>query len=145
MYLVSDLMTPEVVSLRETDDLALADTVFRLGRIRHLPVTDPKGRLIGLVTHRDVLRCHAIRGEFYGRATLARDMMTTGIVTVRPDTPLREALKTMLHNKFGCLPVVDEAQQLVGILTEADLVRFAAEFMEELDAAAAHVSKLTHG
>ena len=142
MYLVSDLMTPEVVSLRETDDLALADTVFRLGRIRHLPVTDPQGRLSGLVTHRDLLRCHAVRGEFYGRATLARDMMTTEVATVRPETPLREALQLMLRNKFGCLPVLDGERHLVGILTEADLVRFAAQFMEELDAAGAHLAEL---
>ena len=133
MYAVSDLMTRDVVSLRETDDLALADNIFYLGRIRHLPVVDREGRLKGLVTHRDLLRCYAARGELRGRATLARDMMTADVTTVQPTTPLRQALQIMLTNKFGCLPVVDDAGRLVGILTEADLVRFAAEVITDLD------------
>jgi CBS domain-containing protein len=136
MYTVADLMTRDVVTLRETDDLALADTVFRLGRIRHLPVADPQGRLLGLITHRDLLRCHAVRGEFFGRATLARDMMNTAVVTISAKTPLRDALRLMSRNKFGCLPVVDADNRLVGILTEADLVRLVAEMVDEFDTAA---------
>lgn len=133
MYTVSDLMTPEVVTLRESDDLALADNIFNLGRIRHLPVVEAHGKLVGLVTHRDLLRCYAVRGEYRGRATLARDMMNTALATVRPTTPLRSALELMLTNKFGCLPVTDDHGRLVGILTEHDLVKFAAEIVADLD------------
>jgi CBS domain-containing protein len=61
MYTVSDLMTREVLTLKESDDLSIADTFLRLGRIRHLPVTDENGRLLGLVTHRDLVRCHVVR------------------------------------------------------------------------------------
>jgi CBS domain-containing protein len=53
--------------------------------------------------------------------------------TVRPDTPLKEAVKVMLDNKFGCLPVVGEAGNLLGIITEADLVRYAQELIADLD------------
>lgn len=133
MYTVADLMTPEVVTLRESDDLALADNIFYLGRIRHLPVVNAQGSLCGLVTHRDLLKCYAVRGEYRGRATRARDMMNTDLVTVRATTPLRQALQLMMRNKYGCLPVTDDAGTLVGILTEADLVRFAAEVIGDLD------------
>lgn len=133
MYTVGDLMTREVVTLRENDDLALADNVFYLARIRHLPVVDAHGKLLGLVTHRDLLRCLSIRGEYRGRATLARDVMTRDVATVQANTPLRAALQLMLENKFGCLPVVNDDGHVEGIITEADMVRFAWDVIGDLD------------
>ena len=59
--------------------------------------------------------------------------MTRGVDTVRPDTPLREVVPRMLRAKYGCLPVTLESGELVGILTEADLVRYAGVLIEELD------------
>ncbi len=144
MYTVEDLMTRDVVTLRETDDLAFADNVFQLGRLRHLPVVDAEGRLTGLVTHRDLLRCFALRGEYRGRATFARDMMTAAVAAVHPDTRLRDALNLMLESKFGCLPVLDAERRLVGILTEADLVRFASELVDELDNLSEQLDPLAH-
>ncbi|MFN7132801.1 MAG: CBS domain-containing protein, partial [Myxococcales bacterium] len=62
MRTVADLMSREVVTLEESDDISYADTVLRLGRIRHLPVVSG-GRLRGLVTHRDVLRAIVARTD----------------------------------------------------------------------------------
>ena len=132
MYTVSDIMTRELVTLKESDDLALADGTFGLRRIRHLPVVRD-GKLVGLITHRDLLRCYASRGEVRAKASLAGEMMTTRVTTVQPKTPLRRALRLMLKNKFGCLPVVADGGKLVGLITEADLVKFAAEVIGELD------------
>ncbi len=142
LYTVADIMTRELVTLQEADDLGLADRVFGLRRIRHLPVVKD-GRLVGLVTHRDLLRCYANRGEPRGKASLAKEMMTTQLTTVAPDTPLRRALRLMLENKFGCLPVVAPNGKLVGIITEADLVKFAAEVIGELDRFQRTMSALT--
>jgi CBS domain-containing protein len=142
MYTVADVMTRELVTLKESDDLGLADRVFGLRRIRHLPVVEA-GRLVGLITHRDLLRCYARRGESQGKASRAKDMMTTGVTTVLPETPLRKALNLMLKNKFGCLPVVAANGKLVGLITEADLVRFAAEVISELDKFQRSMSSLT--
>ncbi len=128
MYTVADVMTRDVVALRPDDDLSLADTVFRLGRIRHLPVAE-QGRLVGLVTHRDLLRAMASRPM----STRAADVMTRDVSTVTPDTPLQHAVHHMLHHKFGCFPVVDDSGRLLGIVTEADLVRFAGHLVEQLD------------
>lgn len=126
---VRDVMTTEVATLRPDDPLAVADDVMRLGRIRHLPVLDADGVLVGLVSHRDLLRSARLAPERSGRGaprshlkTLrVADVMTRDVVVAAPDDTLREAAAVMLHRKLGCLPVV-ENDELVGILTEADFV-----------------------
>ena len=60
-------------------------------------------------------------------------MVTRDVVTVRPDAPLSEALQLMLKHKFGCLPVVDAQGNLLGILTDSDLVRFCGELLSGMD------------
>ncbi|MFZ5469111.1 MAG: CBS domain-containing protein [Myxococcota bacterium] len=133
MYTVKDLMTRDLVTLKESDDLSLADTIIHLGRIRHLPVVDRGGKLIGLVSQRDLLRAYARRGEAMAGSMLAGEVMTRRLTKVLPSTPLRRSLKLMLRNKFGCLPVVDKNGKLVGILTEGDLVKFSLHMVSELD------------
>lgn len=132
MYKVGDFMTAEPVTLNEDDDLGHADTVLRLGRIRHLPVVRGE-KLVGLVTHRDILRVLGKNAPPWGRSTLAADVMTRELTTVGRETPLRKAARVMLKHKLGCLPVVEANGRLVGILTEADLVRFAADMVGDLD------------
>jgi CBS domain-containing protein len=126
---VGDFMTRELVTLNETDDLALADQMLRLGGIRHLPVVR-EGRLVGLLTHRDLLRSAAVRPA---KTTLAQEVMTRDPIAVRPTTSLVHAARTMLEHKFGCLPVCEEDGTIVGIITEADFVRFAADMVQDLD------------
>lgn len=134
MFLVEDVMTREVVTLKPDDDLALAETIMGLGRIRHLPVATSDHKLLGLVTHRDLLRVFADAGRDRARPVWAQDVMQTGVVTTTPAASLHGALTTMMHNKYGCLPVVDGKGTLVGILTEFDLVKFAARLTHDFDA-----------
>ncbi|HEX8910363.1 MAG TPA: CBS domain-containing protein, partial [Anaeromyxobacteraceae bacterium] len=68
---VGDFMTRELVTLKESDDLALAEQMLRLGGIRHLPVVRD-GKLVGLVTQRDLLRASATHAA---RSTVAGDIM----------------------------------------------------------------------
>jgi CBS domain-containing protein len=128
---VADFMTKDLVTVREADDVALADSLLRLGGIRHLPVVRD-GRLVGLVTQRDVLRCGEA-GRPAARDLPVSEVMTRELVTVRPTTGLAQAARTMLERKYGCLPVCDEDGKLVGIVTEADFVRFAADVVHDLD------------
>ena len=130
MLQVQDLMTHHVLTLRPLDNLRHADALLRRGSVRHLPVVEGT-RLVGLVTHRDLLAA-AARGR-EAPALWALDAMTRRLTTVRPETPLSEALQLMLRNKFGCLPVVNEAGALVGILTDSDLVRFCGELLSGMD------------
>jgi CBS domain-containing membrane protein len=103
-------------------------------RCRHMPVVDGEGDLVGLVTHRDLLRYALIEQpevpRFVETALLERltvgDVMVREVETVDPGAELRQAAQTMIENKFGCLPVV-EGRRLVGILTESDFVRRVAQ------------------
>lgn len=133
MHTVEDLMTRKVKTLREDDRLSTASQEMAHLALRHLPVVRA-GRLVGLVTHRDVLKATA-KGHRPADTTLAREVMVREVRVVYPGTLLREALDLMVESKWGCLPVVKspEDQTLVGILTEFDLVRFAREVVRALD------------
>ncbi len=117
---VADLMTSQLRCLRETDSLAEAMAAMQELFIRHIPVVDEAGQLVGLVTQRDLLSLEHKKEP----VTPLRDVMRTGLVTVAPDTPLRTAAETMIYNKFGCLPVVEDGE-LVGIITETDFLKLA--------------------
>ena len=109
-----------------------------LGRIRHLPVLDDQGKLVGLVSQRDLFRGALAQAIGYDRRAhrefldSIRLKMTKNVVATTPDTPLSEAARMMMERKIGCLPVLEDGC-LVGILTEGDFVAlFAREFDNEL-------------
>ena len=143
MISVADFMTKDLVTVRESDDLALAESLLRLGGIRHLPVVKG-GRLVGLLTHRDVLRSGQ-SGRPSARTLLVSEIMTRELTTVRPGMGLSQAARLMLERKFGCLPVCDEQGRLVGIVTEADFVRFAADMVRDLNLVAEAVRAQERG
>ncbi len=132
MITVADFMSRQLVTVNEGDDLALAESILRLGGIRHLPVVR-EGKLVGLLTQRDLLRSGASGGGPTARAVAARDIMTRDVTTVAPETSLAHAAHLMLRHKYGCLPVCGPEGALLGIITESDFVRFAADVVEDLD------------
>ena len=117
---VADLMTSQLRCLRETDSLADAMAAMQELFIRHIPIVDEAGGLVGIVTQRDLLSLEHKKDP----VTPLRDVMRTDVVTVTPDTPLRTAAETMIYNKYGCLPVVDDGER-VGIITETDFLKLA--------------------
>lgn len=142
MYLVSDWMTKGPVTLREHDELGTAAALFKLGRVRHLPVVRG-GKLVGLVTQRDLLRALGSRARAGERTTPVKTLMRTSLFTAHPTTPLREVALAMLKKKIGCVPVVGVGKKLLGIVTEADLVRLAAQVLEDVDRMDSLVGEVT--
>jgi CBS domain-containing membrane protein len=134
VLIVRDLMTSRVYSLRPTNNLAAAYELMTAEHVRHVPIIDGEGDLVGLVSHRDLLRSGFIEGEELPISVQQqklwrkklREVMATEVETTEPDADLREAAQTLFENKLGCLPVV-EGTRLVGILTEADFVRYFIE------------------
>jgi WS/DGAT/MGAT family acyltransferase len=135
-FRVGDLMTRQLLAISPQDSFADAWQIMREARIRHLPVVDRELRLIGLVTHRDLVG-HAPSDLAEPRedervAALASvhvgDIMETHLSTSSPDEPLVDAAQRMLQGKIGCLPVVAGGGRLVGIITESDFVRWTTTF-----------------
>lgn len=132
--LVRDVMTRDVVTLGRNDKLLVADDLMRLGRIRHLPVVDESGELVGIVSQRDLFHSGLIKALGYGThaqrqaldMVVVKEAMRTQVMTTGLDTPLREAAKVMLDRKIGCLVVLDQGR-IAGILTESDFVKLVAE------------------
>ena len=135
---VGELMTREVVTLATDDDLGVAGEIMRLGHLRHLPVVDDGGRLVGLLTHRDLLRALADalapfgreENRWFGAGRVARTLpaaayMTRDLRVVSPEAPAAEAAIIMRDGKYGCVPVVDRAGRVAGIVTEADYLGLA--------------------
>lgn len=131
---VSEVMSRDVLSVEESDTLTNLLSSLKALRFRHLPVTDDE-RLIGLVTLTDLLGVtssnllpHQVqRDRMLLECFHVRDIMVRDVVTVRPETSLREASKLLWTRRLGCLPVVDEAGALVGMLTASDFVKMVAQ------------------
>lgn len=129
--LVSDLMTDKVFSIHPEEDLARLVELMDDIHVRHVPVVDDGDVLVGVVSQRDLIR-HVLHAE--SDLPLAemrqlletrnvRSVMVADVESVEPGTPIAEAGQLMFDNKLGCLPVV-QADRLVGILTEADFVKY---------------------
>jgi CBS domain-containing membrane protein len=128
---VCDLMSTDVATLRRNDKLSIADDVMRLGRIRHLPVVDDDGKVVGVLSQRDLFRGALATALGYGEhgqqklmeQLLVKEVMTNDVITVTGDVLIADAARTMVDRKLGCLPVVDDAGEPIGIVTESDFVR----------------------
>jgi acetoin utilization protein AcuB len=128
---VTDRMSRPAVTIAVDSTLEAAHDLMRARRIRHLPVVDAGGRLVGIVTDRDLrqallapsLRAQARRLAASLEGLPVERVMTRGVVTVRPETELRDAAALMHEQKIGAAPVVDEAGAVVGVLTESDVLR----------------------
>jgi acetoin utilization protein AcuB len=131
-----DWMQRRPVVVRDDAPVAVAIDLLRAGRIRHLPVVDRTGRLVGIVTDRDLrqLVFDPMVQEALGDTAVAlsglkvREVMTWGVVSVRPDTDLRAAARLMRERKIGAVPVVENGA-VVGILTETDVLAAFEKFL----------------
>ena len=139
MLFAKDLMTKPVITFFAEQTLPLAEGVMHFRHLRHLPVIDDDGKLVGLVSHRDLLRAQisSLSGltdeERRARQSDIRvnQVMTRDVWTVRPDTEAFIVGRTLLDHRFGCLPVVDENEKLIGIVTERDFIKYALDRRED--------------
>jgi acetoin utilization protein AcuB len=133
---VNERMSHPVISVHP--DLSIQDALalMRQERIRRLPVVDTRGKLVGIVSDRDLL--HASPSDatslsvwelnyLISKITIEQ-IMTKDVITVAPDTPVEEAARVMADNKIGGLPVLQE-QELVGMITETDLFKIFLELL----------------
>ena len=119
--LLADIMTREVVTSSAEDELAQVAKKMAAGRISCVVVVSGR-KPVGIVSERDIVRAVAERpGLMVGM--LVREMMSSPVVTMRPDNSLVEAKRMMLERKFRRFPIVNEEGHLIGLVTQTDLLR----------------------
>ena len=130
---VSQYMTTDIFTVQADDAVELVADLMGWERIRHVPVEDGQGHLVGLVSYRSVLRYFNERikqGDADPESTPVSDIMRRDVMTITPDTPTLEAIRLMRRYRIGCLPVVQDGQ-LVAIVTEEDFMTIASELLEQ--------------
>ena len=135
--IVSDIMTKNVVSISLDEKLDLVDEIMSNGEIRHMPVTKG-GRVVGVVSQRDLLRSKLSTLIDFPEedrknlleATDVEKVMTKVVKFADPDEPITHAATLMLEERIGCLPVVNQDHELLGLITETDVMRCFVETSE---------------
>ena len=133
---VREIMMGSPVTLKSEDTLDLANDIISLGRIRHIPVVKD-GTLVGLLSERDLIGAAAT--EIFGlkqkrksallKTVLIKDVMKKRVISVKPDTPIKDAAHLMADKKIGCVPVIENGA-LVGLLTTTDILRYVERLSE---------------
>ena len=128
---VRDRMSSPAVTITPDTSLQAALNLMHEHRFRRLPVVDEKGRLVGIVSERDLLYASPppatlLSGlELNYVLTVRRvdEIMTRNVLTATPDTFVEDAARLMVDNKVGGLPVVEGDNHVVGVITETDVFR----------------------
>ncbi|PSR12133.1 MAG: CBS domain-containing protein [Bacteroidetes bacterium] len=130
---VEEFMETDLFTVHEDDLIEMVAQLMDWRKIRHMPVEDTKGHLIGLITARSMLRYFTngqmVKGE---HVVSANEIMIANPLTINPKATIIEAMRIMRENKVGCLPVVVANNELIGIITEMDFVRISGRLIERL-------------
>jgi len=134
--LVGERMTRNPVTIRDDQSIDDGLHLMRERKVRRLPVLDDSGRMVGMVSDKDLLHAApspatslSVYELHYLLAKLTiKQVMTSPVITTIPDTPLEEAARIMADNKIGGLPVL-ESGNLVGIITETDIFKILVELL----------------
>jgi CBS domain-containing protein/gamma-glutamyl:cysteine ligase YbdK (ATP-grasp superfamily) len=127
---VEDYMTTELFTVHEEEAIEFVARLMDWQRIRHVLVEDEQHRLVGLISHRTLLRHMADRTEVPEGGVPVRDIMVEDPISVSPDLPTMEAVEMMREHQIGALPVVRE-DRLVGIITERDFIQIAGNILDD--------------
>lgn len=127
VHTIADVMTPNVTTISPDATVGEAIHIFGERHFRHLVVADASGRLLGVLSDRDALR-YLASGRDPSAETVAA-IMHAEPVTVAQATPLADAIDLLSFHRIHCLPVVDAARQLRGIVTTTDLLATLYEIL----------------
>ncbi len=131
---ISSIMSKNVIKLNLTDDLTKAEQLFKKHHIRHIPVVS-SNKIVGMLSYTDLLRisfadavdddADVVDVTVYNMFTVEQ-VMAKKLVTVSPETTIKEVAEILSCREFHALPVV-EGQLLVGIVTTTDIIKYLLE------------------
>ncbi len=131
--LVEEFMTTDLFTVEKDDIPELVADMMDWQRIRFMPVEDDRGRLIGLISSRMLMRYFSgmVKGEQEEQKTVA-DLMITNPITISPESTIFDAMYLFREHKIGCLPVVKKGK-LVGIITEGNFMGITKTLLKVLE------------
>ncbi len=130
---LKSIMVSPVITIRETDDFHVVQERMGNHAIRHLPVVNDAGVLVGLITERYLYKIHSPRkledgSWYYDKVSLdnfiLKNVMLKDPFILKSDNSLEEAVEDMSQFKFGCVIVVDDYRMPCGIVTRNDILKF---------------------
>jgi CBS domain-containing protein len=121
---VVDLMTTDVIRVSPDTRIKEAARLMFRHRVSGLPVVDSDGKLSGIITEADFLRMEVARNEADEPQPIETvgEIMSSGVVTIEPEAEITEAAKTMVVQDVKRLPVVDDDNKMLGIISRLDIV-----------------------
>ena len=132
---VRDRMSSPSVTITPDTPFQDALKLMHEHHFRRLPVIDKQGKLVGIVSERDLLYAspspatslNVWEMHYLLSKIQVREIMTKDVITTTPDTPIEDAACLMAENKIGGLPVVDDHNQVIGVITETDVFKTFVE------------------
>ena len=130
---IKEVMASPAITVNENDDFSKVHEKFELYDIRHLPVVNDNGGLVGLITQRQLFKIHSPHkiedgSWFYDKELLnefiLKNVMFKDVYTLKADNMLFEAVEYMVKHKFGCIPIVDDYKFVQGIITRDDILKY---------------------
>ena len=130
---VEEFMTTDLFTVRKEDIIEFVAEMMDWRKTRYLPVENTKGKLVGLITSRMLLKVFNKRQKLNDTSTVTvEDVMVSNPIIINHDATIIEAMNLMKKHQIGCLPVVHE-DELVGIITEQDFLGIAGRLIERLE------------
>lgn len=131
---VEEFMETDLFTVQKDDIIELVTELMEWRKLRYIPVEDAKGKLVGLITSRLLLRyfTRKHRDTDTKKQKVIKDIMIEDPIIISPTATILDAIAIMRENKIGCLPVVQQ-NELVGVITEMDFVRISSRLMERLE------------
>jgi CBS domain-containing protein len=133
---IADIMTRDPLTVTPSDTIGQADELMYENKIRQLPVVE-RHELVGIISDRDIRSF--LSGSLFetpeererALATKVASIMTTEPITASPEDDLRDTVEVLINEKIGGIPVVDEAEGLVGIVTYVDVLRWLLDRLQD--------------
>ena len=132
MISVEEIMTPDPIRLGSDNTLGDAHQVMTEKHIHHIPIVDSNDKLLGLISHRDILAASgSVLRENPSDQTNRKlsELMITDVVSTTPTADTLKAAQYIHDSRHGCLPIIDQ-DKVVGIVTEYDFVEVAINLLE---------------
>ena len=128
---IDQIMSTDLFAVQEDDYIDLVASIMDWRKVRHVPVENKKGELVGLITSGLLVKYLFETRRSPEDKKSIKEIMILEPVSITPETLTKNALTIMMKNKVGCLPVVKN-NKLVGIVTEHDFVDISHHLLREL-------------